>query len=232
MEPGIQSSFIPHDAGKPLNARRLSEGGISDLIFILAIIALAASCALAGAVFLYQQYLQSTSASDLAQLERARSQFEPALVEQLTRLDDRMLAAESVLNTHIAPSALFNVLNQVTLKTISFSSLDFEASDQHHIQVKMQGVAQSVNSIALQADLLSKSAVFTSPIFSSIDRQRDGVHFALTALVNPAALNFVQLIGGAPASAGTAAPSANVPTSAFGGGTGAQQPSSASSSPQ
>lgn len=232
METPIQSSFIPHDAGKPQSTRRRGEGGITDLIFILAIIAVAASGALAGAVFLYQQYLQSTSASDLAQLQRAKAQFEPALIGQLTRLDDRMHAAEGILGSHIAPSAFFDALNEVTLKTVAYSSLDFQAADQNHIQIKMSGVARGVNSIALQADLLSKSAVFTNPIFSSIDRQKDGVRFSLTALVNPTALNFVQLVGGAPASAALPASQENIPSSPFGGGSSNQQSSSASSSPQ
>jgi len=202
-----------------------------DLFFILAIIALAASCALGGAVFLYQQYLHSAITSDLASLERARAQFEPALIKELTRLDDRMHAGESILTTHIAPSAFFDVLNQVTLKTVSFSSLEFQASDSNHITIKMQGVAQSVNSIALQADLLSKSSVFTSPIFSDIDRQRDGVHFSLKAFVDPHAINFVELVGG---SVPAAIPASEVaaPASAFGSGSGTQATSSASGSPQ
>ncbi len=197
MESGIQSSFIPRDAGQPQKIRVAGSGGVGDLLLVLGIVALAASAALAGAVFLYQQYLRSSAASDIAQLKTAEQQFQPALVQQLTRLDDRMRAAQTILSTHIAPSAFFEVLNQVTLKTISYSNLDFQAPDPNHIQVKMQGVAQSVNSIALQDDLMSQSGVFTSPIFSNIDRQKDGVHFDVTALVNPSALSFSQLTGGA-----------------------------------
>ena len=51
-------------------------------------------------------------------------------------------------------------------------------------------------SIALQADLFAKNGSITNPIFSDINRQEDGVHFNLTALVNPASLNFVRLING------------------------------------
>ena len=55
-------------------------------------------------------------------------------------------------------------------------------------------MARSVNSIAFQADLLSKSGVFTSPIFSNLDRQRDGVHFDLEALVDASKINFAGLV--------------------------------------
>ncbi len=196
MESGIQSSFIPHDAGQPQQVRRKGAGGIGDLFLILGIVALAASAALGAAVFLYMQYLQSTVNSDIAQLKKAEQEFQPALVQQLTRLDDRMNAAQTLLTSHLAPSALFDVLNQVTLQTISYSTLDLEVTDATHLKVKMAGIAQSVNSIALQNDLMSQSGIFTSPIFSGIDRQKDGVHFNVTALINPAGLSFTQLTGG------------------------------------
>jgi hypothetical protein len=197
MESGIQSSFIPRDAAEPQKSRRVGGGGgLGDLLLVLGIVAIAASIALAVAVFLYQQYLNSQSQSDIAQLQRAEAQFEPSLVQQLIRLNDRMQSAQGILAVHIAPSALFDILDQITLKTVSFTSLNFDATDPQQISIKMNGLGQSVNSIALQDDLLSKSGVFTSPIFSNIDRQKDGVHFAVSALVNPAALNFEQLTGG------------------------------------
>ena len=63
----------------------------------------------------------------------------------------------------------------------------------------MAGVAQSVNSIALQAQIFSKNGIITSPIFSGIERQIDGVHFDFNALVNPAAINYVQELNAASA---------------------------------
>ncbi len=197
MESGIQSSFIPRDAAEPQKSTRIRNGsGLGDLLLVLGIVALVASISLAVAVFLYQQYLNAQSQSDVAQLQRAQQQFEPSLIQQLIRLNDRMQSAQSLLDAHIAPSALFDILDQVTLQTVSFASLDFDATNPQQIKISMTGVAQSVNSIALQDDLLSKSGVFTSPIFANIVRQKDGVHFSVSALVNPAALNFGQLTSG------------------------------------
>ena len=225
MEPvGGQPSFIPHDAGTPTAARRTSEGGLWDLLLMLGIVALVVSCALAGGVFFYQQFLKATINSDLNKLKQARAQFDPSLVDQLTRLDNRMQSADSLLAIHIAPSAFFAALDQVTAKTVSYTSLDMEVNDPHRITLKMTGIARSVNSIAFQADLLSKSGVFTSPIFSNLDRQKDGVHFNLDAFVDTSKLNFETLVNTASAmQSGGQQPSAPVtasssaPTSAFGG---------------
>lgn len=197
MDSPTQSSFIPQDAGSTTSVSRIrSQGGLSDLILLLTIVLFVASLALAGAVFLYHQYLSTSAKSKVEQLQRAKEAFEPSLVHSLTRLDDRMQVADQILSSHIAPTAFFQILQQATLTTIEFTSLEFDALDPQRISIKMSGIAQSVNSIALQADLFSKNGTITNPIFSDINRQQDGVHFNLTALVNPASVNFVRLVNG------------------------------------
>lgn len=220
MESGIQSSFIPKDAGKPSAAPRLERSnGLSDLLLLISIVLFVASCALAGGVFLYKQYLATSAASKVAQLKTAQEAFEPALIQEITRLDDRMRAADQVLGRHLAPTAIFLALQQATLETVSFSSLSIDADDPAHITVQMEGIARSVNSIALEADILSKNGTFTNPIFTGITRQQDGVHFSLSALVNPAAINYVGLLSGAAHAVREAQepqPAETVPASPFG----------------
>ena len=196
-ETGIPNSFIPHDTSVAAPVQRRSGGGLNDLLLLCAIVLLVASAALAVGVFLYGQFLATESASKLTQLQRAKAAFEPALIQQLTRLDDRMHAADHILGVHIAPTAFFLALEQTTLQTVALKTLDLTVSDVQHIDIKVAGVAQSVNSIALQADLFSKNGVIASPIFSNITRQSDGVHFDLSAAVNPAAISYVGLVGAA-----------------------------------
>jgi hypothetical protein len=189
-------SFIPRDA--PVAAPRGVPGrGLAELLTLIALVLFVASAALAIGVFLYSQYLQSNASSKVDQLERARAAFEPSLINELTRLDDRMRAAGEVLGGHIAPSAFFRMLEQTTIQTVAFTSLDFEATDDERMNITMEGVAESVNAIALQADLFSKGGMVTSPIFSNINREFDGVHFDLSALLDPVAINYLQYVAGA-----------------------------------
>lgn len=201
MESGIQSSFIPHDAGNPTRVQGQPpvRSGLAELGLLISIVLLVASCALAGAVFLYKEYAQTSEASKVQQLQRAKDAFEPSLIQELTRLDDRMRVADQVLGAHIAPIALLDALQLATLSTVSFQTLDFLAIDPQRMTIKMSGVAEGVNSVALQADLFSKNGVVTNPIFSDISRQPDGVHFSLSALINPASINYVRLVGSAAA---------------------------------
>ncbi|KKW19931.1 MAG: hypothetical protein UY63_C0004G0016 [Parcubacteria group bacterium GW2011_GWA2_51_10] len=190
----VQSSFIPPDTVTPSGKRRESGGGLSDFLSLVGLVLVVASVVLAIGVFLYQQFLDESKESRLKQLKHAKEQFQPTLILEMTRLDDRMEAAETILANHPAPSTFFHMLEQVTLSTVSFRSLAFEVVDAQTITIKMDGIAKSVNAVALQADLFSKNGVITSPIFSNIDRQQDGVHFSLTANINPAAIRYRQLI--------------------------------------
>lgn len=194
VESGIRSSFIPHDAVEEAGRPRAGSGNMMDFVALISAVLFIASIVLALGVFLYQQFLDTSSKSKVAQLERAKAAFDPALIQELTRLDDRMRVADQILGSHDALSVFFHMLEQVTLTTVSFRSLNFEAADAQNVAIKMIGVAESVNAVALQADLFSKNGIITSPIFSNIDRQPDGVHFSLTASINPASIRYVQLI--------------------------------------
>ena len=201
----------------------------ADLLILISIVLCVASVILAIGVFLYVQFLQSQSSSKQAQLERAKQAFEPALIQQLTRLDDRMKAGDKILASHMAPTVFFHVLEQLTLQTVSFSTLDFEANDPQQMTLKMAGLAESVNSVALQADYLSKSGVITSPIFSNIGRQVNGVHFDLSALINPLSVRYSQLLtGGTQVASSTKSAEDNTPKSPFAPSSGASAPAQAS----
>lgn len=202
MDAPAQTSFIPHESGSFAPSTRFgSSGGLSELVLLFSIVVFVASGALAGAVFLYHQYLTQQESSKVAQLKRAEAQFDPSFIAQMTQLDSRMNAANEILSMHTAPTVFFQALNQATLQTISFRTLQFDASDPKHIALKIAGVARSVNSIALQADILSKSGLITNPIFSGIDREADGVHFNLNASIDPTAISYQSFVasGGAAA---------------------------------
>jgi len=213
MDTKQQNSFIPSDAAQTQRVPRAGGNGLVDLLTLISIVLLVASGALAVGVFLYQQYLQSSIASKTDQLERASAAFEPALIRELTRLDDRMRVASDVLGRHFAPSVFFHMLEQTTIQTTTFKSLTLEASDSSHMTIKMNGLADSVNSIAYQADLFSKIGVITSPIFSNIDRQPEGVRFDFSAQLNPTALNYAALVRGLPQAAPQVTPPAAEATS-------------------
>ena len=208
METGIKSSFIPRDtaAAHVPRARYASKGNALDMLVLLSIVLLVASLALGIGVFVYVKYLESDAASKQEQLKRAEESFDPELIKELNRLDNRMRSGEDLLEKHVAPSALFHTLEALTLDTVSFRTLQFEATKENEVSLVLSGIARSVNSIALQADLFGKHGMITSPIFSNINRDKDGVRFDVSAFINPSTLKFATLIREAAARAEQAAP--------------------------
>ena len=201
MESQIKASFIPQDVGKaPVLKRRGGAGG-SDLFILGGIILLVASVALAASVFLYVQYLQNSIVSKQDSIDRARAALEPALIDELSRLDARMKAADVLLQLHTAPSIVFNLLEQITLQSIQLTDFELTTDGMSSLKITMKGEAESVNSIALQSDLYGRSGIITSPIFSDINRASDGLmSFRVDAILNPDAVRYSKLIN----TAGTA----------------------------
>lgn len=204
MDPKIKASFIPDQvsAQKGKQASRKSSGGsLGDVLILIAIVALAAALALGAGVFLYDTYLDAQVESKEEQLARAQRSLEVRLIEELLRLDTRLDAAGQVLAQHLAPTELFTILENTTLQSVSYETLNLLVDDDNTITLTMEGRAGSVNSVALQASVLGESTAITNPIFSDLDLIADSVTFQVTANINPAALRYVNVFNqsGAPA---------------------------------
>jgi len=166
------------------------KGGAGDIFILIAIVALAASLALAAGVFLYDRFLEANAQKKSTQLERARQAFDPNLITELVRLDSRLQAADAVLANHLAPSELFNLLEELTLQSVSYDSLDYSIGEGDAITISMKGKAHSVNGVALQASVFGQHNAISNPIFSDLDLVSDGVAFKVSAQVNPSAIRY------------------------------------------
>ena len=201
MDPRSKGTFIPDKMPSGMRASHAKEGGIVDLFFLIAIIAFVASLSLAAGVFLYHQFLSSNAAAKQEQIKQARSAFEPALISELLRLDTRLVAANSILTNHMAPSELFRLLGDLTLQSVAYDSFEYARLEDGTMTLDIDGTAQSVNGVALQADVLGKHNAIVNPIFSDLNFIQNGVSFKLTAEIDPAALRYMTLINVVPSAA-------------------------------
>ena len=77
-----------------------------------------------------------------------------------------------------------------------FNGVSYNATDPKHVTVSMTGLAQSVNSVAFQSEVLANGNVIRNPIFSGISRQADGVHFSVVADIDPVSIGYSQIVLG------------------------------------
>ncbi|MFM2414338.1 MAG: hypothetical protein RI911_31 [Candidatus Parcubacteria bacterium] len=211
MESPINSSFIPTKISLADRPREEYGSDAFDVIVLLGVIALVVAGTLSAGVFLYKQFLTNDLTAKREQLNKAKEAFQPELVRDLSRLDERISIAEGLLQSHLAPSAFFDVLQQVTLKSIEYKSFDYTFTPPDKLHVKIDGKAASVNGIAYQERVMSDHPAIKNPVFTVGAIGKDGITFTAELDIDPDAVNFVSLVSAA-ASGGVQAEEGFVPS--------------------
>ncbi len=188
MAEQFQTSFIPKksfdDVGTPKAPKR------SGILFALSTILLILSLLSAGGVFAYGRFLESSITNKKGALQKARAAFEPELIRELSHLDMKFKTAEELLNSHIAVSGIFDLLEDTTLETVRFTDFSF-GLDPKGIRLMMSGSARSFSSVALQSDEFGKNRFISEPVFSGFDLdERGNVTFSVSSLVDSAVVSY------------------------------------------
>jgi len=179
----IPKKSIGEEKGK---TKRRSWGlffGISLIIFLL-------TAASAGGAYAYRAFLEGRVGNMSASLERAKQAFEPSLIRELQRLDTRMEAGQSVLSQHLALSAFFKELSNITLKTVRFEEFSYSYA-QNTAEITLQGKAENYSSVALQSDAFAGNPFIKNPIFSNLTLNENGeITFDVSANVDPILISY------------------------------------------
>lgn len=186
MDPQVQTSFIPKQA-----LANQARGGGMGLFFLLALLVFAMSLLAAGAAFGYTQVLDNRITSKDKDLREAEGAFDAASIQELLRLDTRMIQTKNLLDSHVSPSAVFGFLSQITLQRVQYNSFDLQIQPDGGASVALGGVADSFQSVALQSDQYSASKVLRDVIISGFGVADSGkVNFTVNATVDPSVLQY------------------------------------------
>ena len=130
-------------------------------------------------------------------LNLAKNRFEPSKIVELQVLDKQLKAASEILSKHSTVIPIFEVLEQLTMKTVRFTRFSYSLGTEEKliIKVKMSGVAIGYRSIALQSDLFAKNKNLIDPVFSNLTLDNSGnVVFDLEFSVDPNFVNYQQAL--------------------------------------
>lgn len=183
MDPQVRTSFIPK---KPIESgQSVRRSGGIGILFFVALVLFLGSVVLAGGAFAYEKYLTQSITSKSDQLDRARAAFEPATIQDLMRLDDRLHYSKQILNGHVAPSVIFSLLSQSTLGTVSFSKLNYNLAPDGKATLGLEGSTKTFSEVALQSDEFGKLRALRDVLFSNFNVQDSGaVIFAVNATID------------------------------------------------
>ncbi|HEY4517657.1 MAG TPA: hypothetical protein VJI74_02105 [Candidatus Paceibacterota bacterium] len=190
MEPKFQTSFIPKQSLAESATGRKPRRNAS-IFTIIALVVFLGSLAAAIGVFLYIQLLNQNIASKKADLERAKNEFQQALIQKLSRLDQRIIISEGLLRDHIAFSALFTLLQSYTLQNVRFEILKYDNQGPTKTTLTMHGSAKSFAALALQSEVFGKIPFLKDPIFANPNLDEKGnVKFDFHTTLDPALLSY------------------------------------------
>lgn len=191
MDPKFQSSFIPKGPVMSSGMANLSNqnkgkgffGFLASLIFILAIVA-------AAGVFGYNLFLTSNIAQMGNDLTTARASLDPDTINQISRLNSRIISTQALLSKHVVLSPLFAFLETSTLKSVRWTNFNYGMT-KDGLQLIMQGQAVGYSALALQSDVFNKSKYIKSPLFTNLTLDDKGnVTFAFTAILDSSIVSY------------------------------------------
>lgn len=195
MPDRVTTSFIPKESLIAERGPRPQKRSSFAFINLIAGFVLVASVLISGGMFLFKTYTVSSIQSKRDSLEKQRAAFEPATIEELARLDRRLLAAEKLLKSHVALSILFTDLEARTGTNLRFKTFKYEPAGSGRTAIQMSGTAKSFNSVALQSEAFGKSVILKDPIFSNLNLDQSGnVVFDFTAFIDPARVSYAASI--------------------------------------
>ncbi len=193
METKFQTSFIPK---QPVTAEAPHHTSAASLFFLFSFIIFMASLASAGGVFIYSEIVKKNINDGKTQLTLNKNAFDPNTISQITRLNDRINAADALLKKHKSVSTLFLVLSNATLKNVRFSDFNYTGVEDK-ILLSMRGQATSYETVALQAKEFTNpnlKNVFRSPLFGDLTLDTQGnVSFSFAASVDPLLVDYYKL---------------------------------------
>ncbi|MFA6257285.1 MAG: hypothetical protein WCT29_02060 [Candidatus Paceibacterota bacterium] len=194
MEQNFQTSFIPK---KPIIKQRAEASRPVNPLLVIALFILFTVLVASGGLYFYTQLKGKNLENMKTSLGIAQTRFEPTKLAELQVLDKRLLAANKVLSQHIAVTPIFEALEDITMKTVRFTSFAYSIGEDINspIEVKMSGEAVGYRPIALQSDLFAKNKIFIDPVFSNLSLDQNGnIVFDLTFSIDPEVLNYKQTI--------------------------------------
>jgi hypothetical protein len=188
MDPQVQASFIPK---KSLDISASRSRGTFGLFTLIALLVFIASIVAAGASFAYTRYLNSAIASKSQSLTLAEGAFDPSVIQDLLRLDNRLNQSKQLLANHVAVSGIFALLAAQTIGQVSFNSFQYTLNSDGTAGITMSGVANSFATVALQSDQFSADTMLKNVVFSGITVEPNGqVSFTVTADADPSVISY------------------------------------------
>lgn len=160
-----QSSFIPKQPRQTSNnqiVRKVSFPVLSIISYALFIGSLIAS----GVVFVYETYTSNLLKELVTQLDTEVSDFSTADLHTLVDFNQRIVDSSRILNGHISIVSVLEYLEENSLQTIQYESINLKRESDESLLVTADIKATEFDGVLMQRRLLKEQEAKTLNSFS------------------------------------------------------------------
>ncbi len=213
MDKKNKISFIPQS---PISRKSHGPKRPLSLMLTLSFVLFFLTFAMYGGMFYYKYRLDKSLKNKESELSSAKKRLDPDnAMERAQEFQEKIGNIKKLLGSHVAPSVIFNLLQEITLKSIEFSTYKFSSTKGNSIQntkyqkpkeknptlfsVELKGKAPSYRSLAYQSDVIKKEIKSNKRIssfdISDISLDKVGsVSFSLKLNIVPSFINYENVI--------------------------------------
>lgn len=161
---------------------------IGSLLFV-------ATLVVSGGLFIYDHILSSQITDASKALVLAKASFDPETMNQLITASNQIQSAKRLLDSHVAVSGMFALLEANVLPGVSFTSFEFQRQPDNSVKISLEGQGSSYATLAEQAQIFSKLPYLQKQTFSEFTLTDKGtIAVKFQAMVDPNLISYKQAL--------------------------------------
>ena len=198
MANNFQTTFIPKASGQEISSvisTPTKQGyGLSKVLAMVTLLIFILTSVFGG--FLWFKKIKLDS--DILELEESlrvvKESLEDGKLDEVTDLNNRLLAATTLYSGHLSPVQIFPILEEFTLKQASLNSFLYEYVEDGRIHIFANGSAKDYKAIVRLSDAYEESENMSEIIVTNLKETTGGiVTFSLEAFIEPEVVKYKNL---------------------------------------
>lgn len=166
--PNTPGSFIPKQHTTGTVAPKRAGRRIYIFSYVAYVLFFGTLLSVVGIFVLDRQATQQLTAYTL-QLDEARQNVSANRLEEVRALDQRIKTAETVLNWHVAPSRIFETLENVILESVQLTDFSYMRETGGDATISFTGQTGTFDALLFQRDIVNRSPLLASADIVSVE---------------------------------------------------------------
>lgn len=172
MAPNPRSSFIPKETSGVIPMQIKKRRSVHVFSMLSSVIFLASLVAAIG-MFFYGGMLEKRLEESKVALSQVDEIENDRKIEEIRIYNEKLMIAEDLLDNHIAPSRIFEEIENSTKVTVQFDTLEYIYDPGFEAELTLAGNTAEFTGVALQKMQLLEDSLFSDFLVKDISTSQD-----------------------------------------------------------